>query len=113
MYHHVPNKQCLNCGVENPAGVIRVQDNDYIRGDCKDCGQTLFEGVIALDGDPADVPPWVRMPDNEPANMEVGDHVDWHTWELFWNREHTTAALNGVPVAGDAGFYTFISNLLE
>jgi DNA-directed RNA polymerase subunit RPC12/RpoP len=112
MYHHVPNKACINCGAENPTGTLVTQDNDYFKIDCSKCSQRLFEGIIARDGEPADVPPWINIPDFPRARDEIPDDVSWTQWEIYWSPHSHAVVLNGVLVAGDSDFYNLVTDHL-
>jgi hypothetical protein len=112
MYHHVPNKSCINCGAENPAGTLVTQDDDYFRIDCKKCDRGLFEGIIARDGEPANVPPWITVPDFPRATDVIPDEVSWTRWEIYWSARSHAVALNGVLVGGDTDFYDLVTDHL-
>lgn len=103
-----PQKACFCCGGQIPNDVKREKFGDYYDFRCAKCGVSVLQGIVASNGQPAEVPPPAQR---RTQNIILGNETDWRTAEHWWTNTEEVSLIHGRCIRGNEDLVKYINEV--
>lgn len=113
MQYRYTSSGCRNCSSEIPIIIEKNEEHGYTEYCCPDCLETILEGVVSTNGEPANVSPSKVPASVQHHNSGIRRGLNWSRWEAWWTDRFTVVAIHGIPVHGKKELLDYVERVQD